>query len=341
MRIHTYFIFLPLIPLIISCSESKKEKTPQIIPVRGIEIKPETKEEIYQYSGNIVPFEIIKFGFMVAGKVNSVDVVEGEYVKKGQLIASLEPRDYELALEAAEAQFNEASQEYKRLKKLYEKGSLTQSDYEKIKALYKEARADYEFKKKQLNETVVYAPGDGWIAVEGIEPGEIIPQGMPVFGLVHTKKVFAQAAIPENEINTFSLNMDVKVRIPSLNENIYHGTISRIGQVADPYARSFPVKVTLTNEDFQLKAGMIAFLLVPTGDVKEEISIPARSVIIDASGQTYVFIVSDTTVKKIRVSTGKTTGDQVEIIDGLAEGDFLVTEGTNKLYEGAEVKILN
>ncbi len=341
MSIRNYCFLLLFTSFFIGCTERKKTEQASVIPVRGIEIKSGKQEEVYQYSGNIVPFKIVKFGFMVAGKVQAVEVVEGQYVEKGDMIASLEPRDYELALQAAEAQFMEASQEYNRLKKLYDKGSLTESDYDKIKALYKEAKADYEFKKKQLKETTAYAPDNGWIAIEGIEPGEIIPQGLPVFGLVHTKKVFAEAAIPENEINNLELNMEVKVKIPAVNDTLYNGVISRIGQVADPYARSFPVKVTLMNNDFRLKPGMISMLMIPTGIMAEIISIPAKAVVVDANGHTYVFAVKNDKATKIRIITGKAIGNKVEIPEGIKNGNYIVTEGVNKLYEGAEVKILN
>ncbi len=341
---HTKY-YLPLLLILVflwGCPEKGSEKKDRKeISVRTKKIISEHVPEILHYSGNIMPYKTIKFGFMDAGKIKAVHVVEGQYVYEGDLIAELEATDYEYSLEAAKAQYEEALNEYKRLKSLYNKGSLTKSDYDKITALYKEAKADYEYKKKQLRDTKLYAPDDGWIAVEGVQPGEIIPQGMPVFGLVHTKKVFAETAIPENEINHIKLNMDVKVKIPALNDTVYNGLISRIGQVADPYARSFPVKATLDNNNFHLKPGMIASLLIPAEKTIEKITIPAKAVLIDANGQTHVFVVKKNIVSKQKVITGKAIADNVEIMDGLKSGDVIVTEGTNKLYEGAQVKVLD
>lgn len=342
MSIKKIIIPCLLVLLLGSCAEKKqKASEPKAIPVKTMIVEKQDTPDFLQFSGNILPYKTVKFGFMVAGKVKAVHVHEGEYVDKHQLIAELDPTDYKFALDAAQAQFNEASKEYERLKKLYDKASLTKSNYDKIQAMYTEAKADYEYKLKQYQDTKVYAPDYGYIAVEGIEPGEIIPQGYPVFGLVHTKKVFAEASVPEGEIDNIKMGTTVNVRVPALGDSIFMGEISRIGQVADVYARAFPVKATLQNNDFLLKPGMIAIINVPSGQSHEQITIPANAVVMDANGQTYVFVVKADKVNKIQVLTAGATADEVIIQRGLTGGEEVVTEGRNKLFEGALVNVLN
>lgn len=337
----TLFLFL-ILAIMGGCRNTNKKSEPvSVIPVKAKKVRLENKPEFLHFSGNILPYKTVKFGFMVAGKVKAVHVVEGEYVKEGKLIAELDATEYDLALDAAQAQFQDASKEYKRLKKLYEKGSLTQSDFDKMNTMYKEAKADYEYKLKQVKDTKCYAPDDGFIAVEGIEPGEILPQGYPVFGLVHTHKVFAEASVPENEIDLIKMGTKIKVTVPALEDTIYEGDISRIGQVADPYARAFPVKATVQNPGFLLKPGMIATIEIPSGKRKDFITIPTNAVVTDANGQTYVYVVKDDVVNKKHILTGNVKYDQVLIEKGLKGGELVVTEGGNKLYEGAKVKIIN
>jgi len=329
--------------LIISgCSnQMKKDKAEKKIPVKVYHVQQESVPEVMQFSGNILPLKTIKFGFMVAGKIKDVYVKEGQYVYEGDLIATIDPVDYEFALQASEAQFIEAKKEFTRLKTLYEKASLTQSNYDKITALYNEAQADYNYKKKQLEDTRLYSPHEGWLAIEGVEPGEIVPQGMPLFAIVYTREVFAQTTIPGNEINAITLNMDLLVKVPAIKDTLFKGKISRIGSVADPYSRSFPVKATVHNHEFILKPGMIAFMNIPTGETMDIICIPAETIVLDSNGKTYVYLVihGKNKVTKREIQSGNTIGDKVEILDGLNNGDIIVLEGKMKLYEGAPIEI--
>ncbi|MBI9038789.1 MAG: efflux RND transporter periplasmic adaptor subunit [Bacteroidales bacterium] len=334
-------IFLAFL-IISGCSnQQKSDTTRKEIAVKTIQINQQSVSEVLQFSGDILPLKTIKFGFMVAGKIENVYVKEGQYVKEGELIATIDPTDYEFAVQAAEAKFVEAENEFQRLTNLYKKGSLTESDFDKIQALYKEAQANVDYKKNQLKDTHLYAPHNGWLAVEGVQPGEIIPQGMPIFAIVYTKNIFIRSFIPENEIAFISMNMDVTVEVPALDNAIFEGKISRIGSVADPYSRAFPVKATIENTSFSMKPGMIAFLNVETPKKNKIIYIPAEAVLLSSDGRTYVYLLDKdgNKVTKRNIQTNKTHNKGVNVLNGLKNGDIIVTEGNTKLYEGAIVKI--
>lgn len=323
-----------------SCSNKKKtydQNAP--LNVKVMKVDPGTVNSILEYSGNILPYKTIRLGFMVAGKIKDVNVQNGDYIKEGQLIASLDPTDYQFAVEAAKAQYEDAADELKRLKSMYDKGSLTQSDYDKINSLYKEAKANYDYKKKQLNDTRLYAPHSGYVVTEGVEPGEVIPQGMPLFGIVYTDIIYAEASIPEQEINKIREDMEIEIYTPSLNKS-YKGKIEQIEAVADPLARAFPVKAKVENPDKMLKPGMITYLMIPLDKSLTIISIPSEAIITDANGHTYVYTIKENTASKQRISCGNATGSEVRILDGLSAGDIIVIQGQQKLYQGAKVNIL-
>ncbi len=341
-------IFIKILPLMVSlamisgCKDKRfVQENEELVPVKIRITKEQEIRKSFNYSGNIVPFKTIKFGFMVAGKIKAVHVVEGQFVNKGDPIADIDATDYQFALDAAQARYREAEKEYSRLKKLHEEASLTDSDFDKITALYYEARADYEYKKKQVNDTRLFAPATGWIAVEGIEPGEIVPQGMPLFGLVVTDRVFAEASIPEDEINHITTDMDVDVEVPAVYDSVFSGKIKRIGKVADPYSRSFPVKAIIRNKHYLLKPGMIANMKVPSGEANIAVLVPGNAILTDADGHQYVYIVKDGKARYKEILTGNTWSKEIIILKGLKQGDELVTEGQNKLYEGAPVKVVN
>ena len=324
-----------------SCKEHKNTKKDTSINVRVLTAESVSTNKEIEYSGNILPYKTIKQGFMVSGKIQSVSVQNGDYIEQGKIIASLDPTDYQFALDAALAQFDDAAKEYVRLKSMYEKGSLTPSDYDKVTAAAEEAEANYNFKKSQLNDTKLYAAHSGYVVSQGIQPGEVISQGMPLFEIVYTDTVYAEASVPEQEINLFSENMIVELYAPALNK-YYFGTIEQIEAVAEKASRSFPVKAKVTNVDNLLKPGMIAFMNIELRESEGVISIPAEAVVTDANGHKYVFIVkNDTLINKQRVSCGIAIDSNVKILKGLDSGDLIVIEGQTKLYRGAKVKIIN
>jgi RND family efflux transporter MFP subunit len=340
LLIFTFSILL-IIGVLSSCKEHKNTKKDTSINVRVLTIESVFMNKAIEYSGNILPYKTIKQGFMVSGKIKSVYVQNGDYIEQGKIIASLDPTDYQFAVDAALAQFDDAAKEYVRLKSMYDKGSLTPSDYDKVTAAAEEAEANYNFKKSQLSDTKLYAAHSGYVVSEGVQPGEVISQGMPLFEIVYTDTVYAEASIPEQEINLFSGNMIVELYAPALNK-YYFGTVEQIEAVADKASRSFPVKAKVVNIDNLLKPGMIAFMNLELRELEPVISIPAEAVVTDANGHKYVFsVTNDTVINKQRVSCGIAIDSNVKILNGLDSGDIIVIEGQTKLYRGAKVKIIN
>jgi RND family efflux transporter MFP subunit len=340
LLIFTFSILL-IFGVLSSCKKHKNTKKDTSISVSVLTVESVSRNKEIEYSGNILPYKTIKQGFMVSGKIQSVYVQNGDYIEQGKIIASLDPTDYQFAVDAALAQFEDAAKEYVRLKSMYDKGSLTPSDYDKVTAAAEEAEANYGFKKSQLSDTKLYAAHSGYVVSEGVQPGEVISQGMPLFEIVYTDTVYAEASIPEQEINLFSENMIVELYAPALNK-YYFGTIEQIEAVAEKTSRSFPVKAKVVNIDNLLKPGMIAFMNIELRESEGIISIPAEAVVTDANGHKYVFTVkNDTLINKQRVSCGIAIDSNVKILKGLDSGDIIVIEGQTKLYRGAKVKIIN
>jgi membrane fusion protein, multidrug efflux system len=336
-----FSIFLT-ITLLYACGEQKsKAKIESPIPVKTMQLVSQQMNKSLELSGNTQAFKSVNFGFMVAGKVKAVNVEEGEYVNKGALIAELDPTDYLFAVDAANAQFQRASSEYARLKKLFALGSLTQSDYDKITALYKEAKANSEYKQKQMADTKLYAPISGFISFDPVQPGEIVKQGMPIFQMIDTKQIYAVAYVPENEIQEIVSDTKVAVNLPSYKDTVFVGKVSQIAQAAEKFSRSFKVKCLVENPDLKIKAGLIALIQIPIKSTTTSIFIPTDVILRDANGETYVFVTTSDKAAKRKIRTANVNGNQVEVTHGLNAGDFLVTQGHTKLFEGAKVEVKN
>lgn len=321
-----------------SCQhESKKTQQKKPIPVSVVNISEASENKSIPFSGTIEALKTIDLGFMVSGKIQNIFVNEGDYVNKDQLIAELEPTDYQYALDAAQAQYERASSEYKRLEELYKKNSLTQSDFDKIKSDLKKATADYNYKKKQLNDTRLHAPIAGWISFDNTQAGEIVKQGIPIFQIIYTKEVYVKFMVPENELAIVESGDIIHLSIPAINLHDHAASIKHISPAANSYSRSFEVKAQLDNSDGHLKAGMIAHVEVASGDMQKFILIPARAVKYSANGEQYVYVIKDDKASKRNISTGGVSRTQIIVLEGLQPGESVVLSGIEKLYEGARV----
>ncbi len=321
-------------------SEQNKDTSQKPIPVKVEPVQAIQDAEKLTYSGSIVAYKSVNAAFLVSGQIQSVEIRSGDYVHKGDLLATLDPADYRFALNAARAQYERAESEYKRLKTLYDKGSLTRSDLDKITSLYKEAKADLDYKEKQLRDTRLYASAEGWISFDQMEPGEVIKKGIPVFRIIHSKKVYAKFLVPEKEINFASRQAIASVSIPALGDTMLKAVVEELAPDAGSFSRSFEIKASLENEDFLLKPGMIAEVELTGKEMTSGIFIPAASVLRDASGETYVYLAIEGKARKQKINTGEAWKESVLVLRGLENGDSLIMEGQAKLYENASISII-
>ena len=297
-------------------------------------------EEI-SLSGNIEGYKTVRLGFMVAGKIAYIAVNEGQKVSKGQLIASLDPESYSIASEIAGIQVSQAEDEYKRLKAMYENGSLSESDYSKVTHGLNLARAQQKLHAKNLAETKLYSPIEGVLLKKLAEEGEITGTGLPVLVVSDIRKIKVNAFIPENELYKIRTGQEAEVSVSSLT-GIRKGKVTEVGSAADAASRAFAVKIEIDNRDMILRPGMIAEVKIIPAEVQKCLVIPAVSVLHDYDDKSFVFVIDTTKNQAFRknVSTGKLLNDNIEVLSGVTEGDIIVTGGQHKLADGSLITII-
>jgi RND family efflux transporter MFP subunit len=191
-------------------------------------------------SGTVTsPNAPVPVSFLVSGKVIEVGPREGDYVKKGQFMAAIDPLDYKLSLQAASALAGQAKvaldrskDEYGRMKFLYESRSLAENDFEKFKAAWLsaeqqagQATANQQLSRKRLNDTSLCAPAEGFISRRSIEPGQIASSGNPVFEIVKLDYVEINVGVPETDIHLVRVGQTAAVAIPALPAQSFEGKV--------------------------------------------------------------------------------------------------------------------
>lgn len=314
-------------------------ETPAAIPVVVSRVQDSQEGGQLVLSGSTESETTVNLGFMVAGKLDRVTIQEGQTVRAGQLIASIEPTDYQLGVTIANANVARVQDEYNRLTILKDRGSLTPSDYEKAVTGLEEVKARQQLAAKNLRETRLYSPISGIVARKGANPGEIIPQGQPLFQIADIQPIKVRVSVPESEVGQLRLGQSAQVTIPAIN-GTFTGKISLIGAVADPASRAYSVKIDLPNPKLQIRPGMIADARLTSGHRAKALSLPGNAVLRDDDQSTYVFV-ADSLKKqayKRKVTIGQIFASSVEITSGLTPADLVVTGGQQKLQDGAPIQ---
>lgn len=330
-------------------------------------------------SGNVIPTNTIKLSFEIPGNITSVKVEEGDTVINGQVIATLNQKDYKLKVDAAQSQYDAARKQidneipakisqaqsaldltkatYDRLKALYDVGGISQSQMDEIttklnvdtetlntaisakdvaEISLKQAKAALDLANSNIKSTTLTSPVDGVILKKLFEDGENIDAGYPVVAIGTVDKVYIEVGVPDDSINKIHKGMAATVTIYGLDTKVT-GTVEEIGQLSDTATRTYSVKILVDNSEHKLKPGMTCKADINL-DSNEKIFVPISSVIHLSSGEV-VFVYDETSkkVKQKKVKTGGIVGEQIEVTDGLKNGEILVTDGQFVLHDGDKV----
>lgn len=351
----TVGILLPLALLALPGCRKSESGAPAAVPVQVRQAVVSHQPESVNVSGSLVPENgLVMVSFLVPGRVLSVAHREGDFVKKGTPLASLDSVSIQAGADAAAAQVaaaqiaaDRAEDEWHRMQMLYESNSLAPNDYQKFKAgrdatleQLHQARALQSSARKNLAETTLVAPVDGYMTRRLVEPGAMVAAGQPVFELGAMDRLEASVGVPEMDIRLVRVGQKAVVHIPTLPGQSFEGVTKVVGVSADPSTRTYLVRVSLPNPDHILRLGMVAEVSILGEKIHEVITIPVEAIVRDTRGVTQVFqyFPDKKRVYAKRVELGVVSGTEVAVKEGLSKSDWFVTGGQERLWEGAAVE---
>jgi membrane fusion protein (multidrug efflux system) len=350
-------LFLSLLGVSLSaCTSDKHGKESESDAVPVIVGRPQKVQEkgTISVSGTVsTPKSPADASFLVSGKVLFVGPREGDFVKEGQVLASIDPTDYQLALAAAKAQkdqaevaYQRAEDEHRRMKMLYDSKSLAPNDYMKFKAAYDSAAQQYEqavasekLTRKRLTDATLYAPTSGYIAKRLIEPGVTAAQGVPVFEIVQMDPLEVSVGIPETDIHVVRIGQKAAITVPALPGKSFEGTVRIINVSADPDTRTYMTRITVANPERMLRVGMVAEATIREDRTVSMVTLPGDAVVRDPQGatQVYVYYPDQKRVYTKRVEVGSVINKDIEIKSGLSGKELIVLGGQTRLRNGSAV----
>ena len=279
-----------------------------------------------------------------AGRLITLKVVEGQNVKKGNLLALIDDAGITDQLDQMILQLNLAKTTFERTQRLWDQKIGSEMMYLEAKTRYKAAQKQVSQIKQQLAKTKIYAPFNGVIdEIQARLGSNLIPGITPALRIVNLNTIFAESDVPENYLSNITKGSKAKVSIPALNQ-IQNTEIHQTGNFITPSNRTFRVEARLENPEGLIKPNLNARLSVMDYFNPEAIMIPLRVVREDAKNQPYVFVLSKPekdngfTTEQRMVTLGKTKEEMVEIMDGLTTGELVVEEGVSLLVTNQKVK---
>jgi len=313
------------------------------IPVTVRQAASVSARDIITVSGTLEADKTAPLSFLVPGKVNRVYVDEGDRVKAGTLLATLDPADYGSSLSMAEASLTRAQDAYKRYEPLYREGAFTEKNLIELKTGLAQAKAGHAMARKALADTKLHASISGIVAVKGIELGQLVSPQMVAFTLVKTDVIFARVSVPESEIGQVKPGQKADVTVPALGDRRFTGNVTMIGAKADERTRTYPVKIRLANPEGILRDGMIARTGILTDRTVNTLTVPGHAIVRDAANLTCLFVADRKKglAQKRRVVPGGTFGHEIEIQSGITADDAVIISGQHRLDDGTPIAVSN
>lgn len=324
-----------------NCQSDSQETVHQASPVKVkvMQIRSAGNSHAQTYSGTVEESNEMSLSFAVAGTIQQINVQTGDHVRAGQLIATIHAASYNSSYKAAQASLEQAQDAYKRMKELYEKGSLPEIKWIETQSKLQQAQSIEEIARKNLEDCNLYAPFNGVIAEKTAESGQNTMPGMPVVKLVAVNQLKVKVAVPETEIASISLSQPAQIEVPALNGQTFQGTVIEKGIVANPLSRSYDVKIRINEADKELMPGMVTEVSLTNADGNSQFILPAHLVQLNEKNQTFVWINENGTAKRRFISCGDYTATGVIVLSGLNNGDEIITEGQQKVCENTMLSL--
>lgn len=325
-----------------SCGSRGTEKS-EISNVKLFTVRRADMASVQNFPGRVMASEEVNMAFKVNGTLSQVYVNDGSKIRKGQLLAETDPRDYKVQKDAAEAEYMSVKSEAERVMALYADSVSTADAYDKARFGLKQVTAKYENAMNQLEDTKIYAPFDGFVQRRLLDPPAVIAAGMPVMTIISDGNLEIEINIPastylrRNDIVSFSTSFDF---IPEQDVNLGLISIAHKANANQLYTVRLAVPEGLSSMPSPGMNAMVNIEFKDEGDVK---TLVPSSALFNKDGKSYVWIYDEKkgiiVQRAVSVERLDTEGNAI-VTQGIFAGERIVHVGVHKLIDGQKVKPL-
>mgnify|MGYP001086302794 CR=1 FL=1 len=346
-------ILLPFIFISPACK--KKEVKTAGERIINVQVKAAEKRSLRPFVetiGTLNPYEEVIVSAEVDGILKEVRVDEGTVVSKGEVLAAIDDTDYSLEVKRAEATLKQAEAtlantrlEYQRKESLHKEELVTKQQFDDVSTRLSLAEAELDrlkaalsLTKEKLRKTKVCSPLSGVVKEKKVSAGDYVKNGTNLFVIIQNNPIKLGFTVTEKDVGKLRKGQDVFLKVDAFPDKEFRGKVTIIYPSLEERTRTLQVEALVPNPDELLKPSFFAHVILYTGAPKDTIVVPVTSLFYEAE-KVKVFIIEGNRAKEGEVKLGNKYGEMMEIVEGLKEGESVVTVGQQNLFEGAKVTI--
>ena len=319
----------------VSCgNNASKEQVVTANEAPSVSVEQVSVREVPQlatYTSTVQAYVKNNIAPQMSGRIIKINVEIGDNVTKGQVLAEMDKTQ----LLQAQLQLQNQAVELERLKTLYESGAISKSDYEAVELGYNVAKTQLENLEEN---TVLRSPVNGVVTARNYDAGDMYAMSAPIYTVEQIKPVKLLVGISESDYSKVEKGDSVTITADAVPGKTFYGKVGKIYPTIDPATRTFTVEVVVDNNYSTLRPGMFARVTVDFGS-NNNVVIPDVAVVKQqGSGERFVYVLNaDNTVTYKKIVLGRRMGTEYEVLEGLSDGDKIVTGGQIRLKDGIKV----
>lgn len=351
----SFVLVLGLCLAIAACGDDKNARQPDMRPpVAVFDVKAADAPWPAEYQAQASGSRAVEVRSRVEAIIEKRLYEEGDFVKQGQLLFQLERDQYEAKVQQAQAQFNNAEREWKRVRPLYEKNAVSQKERDNARAAYETTKAELRTAKINLDYTQVTAPVSGFSSKENFTPGNLVSNNSLLTYVNQTDPMFIDFSIAAPERMTrqqlaaagrlvFPENNRYKAKLRLLDGTMYkgEGEVTFIDSQVQPDTGVIKARAVFANTDGHIMPGQYVRLYMEGDILKNAVLIPQKCVILTQKGAVVMALDKEDKVYALPVGLSVAVGDKYLVVSGLKGGERIISEGIVKARPGTAVRVQN
>ncbi len=295
-----------------------------------------TFDNSFSYLGTFEPIRQNVIGSDASGKVIQLNVEEGDYVNKGQVIAKVDDELLQYQLQNVEVNIEGQRNDDKRYSNLIKESAVSEVQVEKTKLGLKSAEIQKKQLQKQIRMTQITAPYSGVITKKMIDLGSVIGGGSQLVEITDISSLKLTITVPERDILKFKSGQSVQVKADIYGSKTFSGKVSNVAVVADK-AHNFKVQITVSNANKELMAGMYGTVSLNNANSVNALAIP-RKALVGSSKNPQVYVIENGVAKLTSFTAGTSDGEYIEVVSGIDRNAQIVVKGQVNLQDKSKVK---
>lgn len=310
------------------------------VAVRVDTARNEMMDTRYIANGTFLPNQELTLAAETNGRVVRVLVEEGARVSVGQTLATIEGDKLNVGVQNAQAVFSSAQADVERYESAYATGGVTKQQLDQMKLQFENAKNNLKSAQLTAADITIKSSINGIVNVKSIEPGSYVSPGTPAFEIVNVSTLKLRVNVDEKNVASLNVGQPIKVNVGVYPNREFEGKITFIAPKADN-SLNFPVEIEIRNNpNNEIRAGMYGTAVFGDQEQVNALIIP-RVAFVGSISSNDVFVVQDSLAQLVKVGSGRTFGDMVEVTGGLEAGDVVITSGQINLLNGTPVQIIN